>query len=283
MDPGGPVYGVAAACLQPDAASGRASGRSSHRRRPVWDDGRHGRTGIRPRRRHRRVRHAGRRRQGQGAQGRRPAGHRLRRRRAGLPDPRLHRRGRRRRGPRPQEPPLHAGRRHARAARSDRRQDRPRHAATRSRPPRCWSPTAASRPSTTPSPRCATRATRCCSSRRTGRPTPRRSSWPAASRSRSSPTRPPATWPRVEQLEAARTERTKVLLFVSPSNPTGAVYPRGRGRGHRRVGARARPVGRHRRDLRAPGLRRRRDGVDRAQRRPATRSSSSTGWPRPTR
>jgi aspartate/methionine/tyrosine aminotransferase len=29
----------------------------------------------------------------------------------------------------------------------------------------------------------------------------------------------------VEQLEAARTSRTKVLLFVSPSNPTGAVYP----------------------------------------------------------
>ncbi|HEX3462205.1 MAG TPA: pyridoxal phosphate-dependent aminotransferase, partial [Acidimicrobiales bacterium] len=30
----------------------------------------------------------------------------------------------------------------------------------------------------------------------------------------------------VEQLEAALTSRTKVLLFVSPSNPTGAVYPR---------------------------------------------------------
>jgi aspartate/methionine/tyrosine aminotransferase len=29
----------------------------------------------------------------------------------------------------------------------------------------------------------------------------------------------------VEQLEAARTGRSKVLLFVSPSNPTGAVYP----------------------------------------------------------
>jgi aspartate/methionine/tyrosine aminotransferase len=29
----------------------------------------------------------------------------------------------------------------------------------------------------------------------------------------------------IEQLEAARTERTKMLLFVSPSNPTGAVYP----------------------------------------------------------
>jgi aspartate/methionine/tyrosine aminotransferase len=29
----------------------------------------------------------------------------------------------------------------------------------------------------------------------------------------------------VADLEAARTERTKVLVFVSPSNPTGAVYP----------------------------------------------------------
>jgi aspartate/methionine/tyrosine aminotransferase len=30
----------------------------------------------------------------------------------------------------------------------------------------------------------------------------------------------------LEQLDAAVTPRTKVLLFVSPSNPTGAVYPR---------------------------------------------------------
>jgi aspartate/methionine/tyrosine aminotransferase len=30
----------------------------------------------------------------------------------------------------------------------------------------------------------------------------------------------------VDQLEAAWTPRTKALLFVSPSNPTGAVYPR---------------------------------------------------------
>lgn len=29
----------------------------------------------------------------------------------------------------------------------------------------------------------------------------------------------------VEQLEAARTPKTKALVFVSPSNPTGAVYP----------------------------------------------------------
>jgi aspartate aminotransferase len=30
----------------------------------------------------------------------------------------------------------------------------------------------------------------------------------------------------VDQLEAARTDKTKVLLFCSPSNPTGSVYPR---------------------------------------------------------
>jgi len=30
----------------------------------------------------------------------------------------------------------------------------------------------------------------------------------------------------VDQLDAACTPRTKILLFVSPSNPTGAVYPR---------------------------------------------------------
>ncbi len=30
----------------------------------------------------------------------------------------------------------------------------------------------------------------------------------------------------VDQLEAARTPNTKALIFVSPSNPTGAVYPR---------------------------------------------------------
>ena len=32
----------------------------------------------------------------------------------------------------------------------------------------------------------------------------------------------------VDQLEEARTDRTKVLLFASPSNPTGAVYDRDR-------------------------------------------------------
>ena len=44
------------------------------------------------------------------------------------------------------------------------------------------------------------------------------------------PVEVPTTWEagfrvRVDELEAARTARTKILLFVSPSNPTGAVYP----------------------------------------------------------
>ena len=34
----------------------------------------------------------------------------------------------------------------------------------------------------------------------------------------------------VDQLDAAVTDRTKALLFVSPSNPTGAVYPATRSR-----------------------------------------------------
>jgi aspartate aminotransferase len=43
------------------------------------------------------------------------------------------------------------------------------------------------------------------------------------------PVEVPTTWEdgfkvTVDRLEAARTARTKVLLFVSPSNPTGAVY-----------------------------------------------------------
>ena len=61
----------------------------------------------------------------------------------------------------------------------------------------------------------------------------------------------------VEQLEAALTPRTKMLVFVSPSNPTGAVYPPERGRRDRPVGGRPGPLGGDRRDLRAPRLRRR--------------------------
>ena len=60
----------------------------------------------------------------------------------------------------------------------------------------------------------------------------------------------------VEDLEAAWTPSTKALLFVSPSNPTGAVYPRRRDRGHRPLGAGQGDLGADRRDLRAPRLRR---------------------------
>ena len=155
----------------------------------------------------------------------RQAGHRLRRRRARLPDAGLHRRGGRRGLPPAGHAPVHPGRRAARAEGRDRREDRTRLRPAGHRRPTCWSPTAASRRSTRPSPRCSTRATRCWCRRRTGRRTRRPSGWPVGCRCRSSPTSRAATWSSAAQLEAARTPRTKVLLFCSPSNPTGAVYP----------------------------------------------------------
>ena len=93
----------------------------------------------------------------------------------------------------------------------------------------------------------------------------------------------------VEQLEAARTERTKVLLFVSPSNPTGAVYTADEIRAIGALGRGARPVGAHRRDLRAPGLRRRRDRLAAGARAPScadncvvvngvAKTYAMTGW-----
>ena len=76
------------------------------------------------------------------------------------------------------------------------------------------------------------------------------------------PVEVPTTWEAgfkvtVDQLESARTARTKVLLFVSPSNPTGAVYAPEEVEAIGRWAVDERLVGRHRRDLRAPGLRRR--------------------------
>ena len=89
-------------------------------------------------------------------------------------------------------------------------------------PGRCWSPTAASTPCTPPSPRSATRATRCSSPRRTGPPIRRRSRWPVACPDRRHrPT--PASRPRSSS-STPPTPKTKVLLFVSPDNPSGAVY-----------------------------------------------------------
>ena len=89
----------------------------------------------------------------------------------------------------------------------------------------------------------------------------------------------------VEQLEAARTDRTKVLLFVSPSNPTGAVYTSDEIRAIGQWVEDHEPLGAHRRDLRAPGVRRRRHRLD-ARDLPLPRRPhawSSTASRRPTR
>ena len=88
----------------------------------------------------------------------------------------------------------------------------------------------------------------------------------------------------VEQLEAARTPNTKALVFVSPSNPTGAVYPADEVKAIGEWAARARHLGHHRRDLRAPRLRRQHLHLDPGRWSPSwpTPASCSTAWPRPT-
>ena len=89
----------------------------------------------------------------------------------------------------------------------------------------------------------------------------------------------------IDQLELALTPRTKVLLFCSPSNPTGVDLPAGAGRGDRPVGGEEGHLGHHRRDLRAPGLRRRActSRCRWSRRRSPTAASWSTVWPRRTR
>jgi aspartate aminotransferase len=88
----------------------------------------------------------------------------------------------------------------------------------------------------------------------------------------------------VDQLEPHRTERTKALVFVSPSNPTGAVYPAdeiaeiGRWAAEHGIWVITDEIYEHlvygtRRSRRCPGWRPR----------PPTAPSSSTGSPRPTR
>ena len=79
----------------------------------------------------------------------------------------------------------------------------------------------------------------------------------------------------VEDLEAAWTPDTKALRFVSPSNPTGAVYTRRGDRGHRPLGGVQVDLGADRRDLRrAPRLWRCRATLD-------ARSGSRAGRPLP--
>ena len=110
------TYGIMALMAQQTETGTRSGTGVGHDRQPD----------LGPDRRRLPVGHPGRRRQGQGAPGPGRERHRLRRRRARLPHARRHRGGRRGRLPRPEEPPVHADRRPARAARGDRRQDRPR-------------------------------------------------------------------------------------------------------------------------------------------------------------
>ena len=177
-----------------------------------------------PHRRDHRVGHPGRRRQGQGAQGGRPAGDRFRGRRARLPDPRLHRRGGRRGLPRPALAPLHPGRRPARAEGGDRGQDRSATPATRCRP---------SQVLVTNGGKQAVYeafATLLDPGDEVLLPAPYWTTYPESIRLAGGVPVEVLTdeasgyLATVEQLEAATTDRTKVLLFVSPSNPTGAVY-----------------------------------------------------------
>ena len=184
--------------------------------------------------------------------------------------------------PRPEEPPLHAGRRASRAARGDRRQDAARHRLRGRRRPgaghqrrqagglqRLRHPArpgrrgAAHRAVLDDLPR-GDQAGR----RRPGRGRHRRDQ-PAISPRSSSSRRPAPTAPR---------------CCCSSRRPTRPARSTRRRRSRRSgLGGRARPLGRHRRDLRAPGLRRRRASVSIAHTRRASRSSCSTGWPRPTR
>ena len=149
--------------------------------------------------------------------------------------------------------------------------------ATSATPARSSSPTAASRPSTTPSRPCSTRATR-SSCRR-----PYWTTYPEAIALAGGvpvevATDVAAGLPRHRSTSSTGplTDRTKALLFVSPSNPTGAVYPAGRGGGHRPVGGRARHLGGHRRDLRAPDLRRPRVHLDAGARARSRRHAASS-------
>ena len=88
----------------------------------------------------------------------------------------------------------------------------------------------------------------------------------------------------VDQLEAARTDKTKVLLFCSPSNPTGAVYTAARSRRSARgwspTGSGWSPT----RSTSTSSTAASRPGPCRCSaRRPRTTASWSTAWPRPTR
>ena len=139
-----------------------------------------------------------------------------------------------------------------------------------SRPRRCSSPTAASTPCTTRSRCCSTRATRCCCPRRTGRPIPRSITLAGGVPVVLPTTEVTGFRVTVEQLEAARHAAHEGAAVRVAEQPDRRGVPARRGRGDRAVGGRARHLGHHRRDLRAPHLRRSRVLVD-ADARPRAR------------
>ena len=183
-------------------------------------------TGLGPDRGHRRVGHARRRRQGQGAEGGGPAGDRLRRRRARLPDARHHIVEAAVAACRdPRNHRYTPGGRAARAARGDRGEDAARLRLRGAGRPGAGHQRRQAGRLQGVRRRCSTRATRCCCRRRTGPPTPRRSRWPAACRCRCRPTRRPASWSRSSSSRRPARRAPRCCCSCSPSNPTGAVYP----------------------------------------------------------
>ena len=241
---------------------GHRSSRTSLRPCGPWQPGRP--ADLRPHRRHRRVRHARGRRQGEGAQGGRPPGDRLRRGRTGLPDARADRRGGRRPPARTRATtatPPPAGLPELREAIADKTL-RDSGYAGRRRPGARHQRRQAGRLPGVRRP-CSTPATRCCCPRRTGRPTRRRSRWPAASPVPVVDRRvQPTTWSRSSS--SRRPARRAPRCCCSARRPTRPA-PCTRREQVEAIGrwARgARHLGGHRRDLRAPGLRRRRGAVD---------------------
>ena len=104
-------------------------------------------------------------------------------------------------------------------------EDQARQRLRRRRRRRCSSPTAASTPCSPRSPRCAIPGDEVIC------PAPYWTTYPEAITLAGGvpmvidTTEETGFQVTVDQLEAAYTERTKVLLFVSPDNPSGAVYP----------------------------------------------------------
>ena len=239
---------------------------------------------LRTHRRHRRDRDPQGRRQGQGAQGRGTPGHRLRRRRARLPDPGLRRRGRGRGLPRPEEPSLHPGRRPSRAEEGDRGEDparqrvRRRAGAGAGHQRRQAGDLRGVRHHARPRRR-GDRAGAVLDDVPRGHPAGRRRPGRGARR------RDPGLQGhgRAARGRAHRADQgAAVRLAVEPHRRR---LHRRRDPGDRPVGRGPPAVGAHRRDLRAPGLRRRRDRLDARSCAPSspTTASSSTGSPRPTR